>query len=173
MHPRRRRPEVLIVGDTAAFGRVISAIMDSEDLDRPIIRHTTYDSFQGMLIPRVLRETNLFVLELWRTYSTGLRAEGLAVAEELIRQRSLPLVVSPLAFADTLDLAWYWDMAARDSLAARCKRLLRNGFMQDPAASAALLVLKDRLRGYLDKQSGHEDEALGSKPSGPDDDHRA
>lgn len=173
MHPRRRRSEVLIVGDTAAFGRVISAIMESEDLDRPIIRHTTYDSFQGILIPRVLRETDLFVLELWRTYSTGLRAEGLAVAEELIRQRSLPLVVSPLAFAEALDLAWYWDMAARDSLAARCKRLLRNGFVQDAAASAALLLLKERLRGYLDKPSGHEVEALGPKPSGSDDGHRA
>ena len=84
------------VGDSQAFGRTISAIRSDEAGDRWRIRHVTYEGFRGLLSERLLRETDLFVLDLWRTYPTGLRAEGGAVAEELAKQRCRSLIVSPL-----------------------------------------------------------------------------
>lgn len=92
-----------------------------------------------MLSPRLLGGTDLFVLELWRTYPTRLRAEGLAVAEELIRQRARPLVVSPLALGGESGVPWYWDLESEDSLEAPCGGLLRMPPKRWVAASAWVL----------------------------------
>ena len=82
MTPKCGPVEVLIVRDTAAFVRVIAAILENGGLEAARIRHTTYDGFRGMLSSHLLGSTDLFLLELWRTDPTGLRTEGLAVAEE-------------------------------------------------------------------------------------------
>jgi hypothetical protein len=91
MKSRGRQLEVMIVGDTLAFGGVIRKIMENALKSSVAIRHTTYDRFRGMLTPRLIKTTQLFILELWRTYSTGLRAEGLAVAEQFMRLGTWPL----------------------------------------------------------------------------------
>ena len=117
----RRPAEIMIVGDTMAFGTMLAAILKGSELAPVRLRHTTYESFRSMLSPRMIRGTDLFILELWRTYPTGLRAEGVAVAEELIRHRARPLVVSPLSFGSDANLSWYWDVACGDSLSDRCR----------------------------------------------------
>jgi len=108
-----------------------------------------------MLSPRLLGGTDLFVLELWRTYPTGLRAEGLAVAEELIRQRARPLVVSPLALGNESGVPWYWDLGSEDSLGARCAGLLGMAPKRWMHAGGSPGRLKELLGSYLLKPQGH------------------
>lgn len=154
MSVMRRPAEIMIVGDTPAFGKMVAAILRSGEIETVRLRHTTYESFRGMLSPRLIRGTDLFILDLWRTYSTGLRAEGLAVAEELIRHRALPLVVSPLSFGSETSLSWYWDVASADALGDRCRRLLKSGAIP-PMRGAERL--NSCLEAYLVKPAGHAD----------------
>ena len=90
---------LLIVGDTALFGQTISQLLSTRTPASWSIRQTTYDRFASLLSPRLLRNTDLAILDLWRRYPSGLRAEGIAVAETLARLRLKALVVSPLALA--------------------------------------------------------------------------
>lgn len=152
----KRAANLLIVGDTPHFGRVMAAILGNGTLGAARQRHTTYEGFRGMLSPRLLAGTDLFVLELWRTYPTGLRAEGVAVAEELIRQRARPLVVSPLALGNESGVPWYWDLGSEDSLEARCAGLLRMPPRRGIQGDASSDRLKELLGAYLLKPQGHE-----------------
>lgn len=156
MIANQRAANLLIVGDTPHFGRVVAAILGNGALGPARQRHTTYEGFRGMLSPRLLGSTDLFVLELWRTYPTGLRAEGLAVAEELIRQRARPLVASPLALGSESGVPWYWDLASEDTLEARCVGLLRGTPKEWMHADGRSGRLKDLLGAYLLKPQGHE-----------------
>lgn len=158
MMATKRTANLLIVGDTHHFGRVVAAILGSGALAASRQRNTTFEGFRGMLSPRLLGSTDLFVLELWRTYPTGLRAEGLAVAEELIRQRVRPLVVSPMALGNESSVLWYWDLASPDSLADRCERLLRGGWAGFGKNMESVAKLKNLLGPYLLKPQGHESE---------------
>jgi hypothetical protein len=144
--------EILIVGDTPAFGRTISAIVRGSARQLNRFRHTTYASLRGILSPRLLRETDLFILELWRSYSTGLRAEGLAVREELSKHRVRSLVISPLSLASEVDQAWYWDIGAQETLPHRCERLLINRVGITPTSDHCL---EKWLAPYLAKPVGH------------------
>jgi hypothetical protein len=156
MIANQKAANLLIVGDTLHFGRVVAAILGNGALGAARQRHTTYEGFRGMLSPRLLACTDLFVLELWRTYPTGLRAEGLAVAEELIRQRARPLVVSPLALGNESGVPWYWDLGSEDSLEVRCAGLLRIAPKRWMHGEASSDRLKELLGAYLAKPQGHD-----------------
>jgi hypothetical protein len=152
---RTRTTQVMIVGDTHAFGKVMSEIKARGGSTVAPIRRSTYERFSGMLTQRMLRETDLFVLELWRTYPTGLRAEGLAVAQELRRLRSKALVISPLFVAGEVNLPWYWDLGATDSVDARCTNLLLSSGQTERSEELSLAILRNYLRDYLAKPQGH------------------
>jgi len=144
------------VGDSPAFGRAMRAVIQGGLTGKASVRHTTYDSLRGILTPKLIRNTDLFVLELWRTYSTGLRAEGLVVWEELRRQHALSLIVSPLAVGSETDTPFYWDLASENDLEERCRRLLGGGFRVPSMGSAEQKKLKSLLRDYLAKPAGHD-----------------
>ena len=147
---------VLIVGDTLAFGRVIQAVIESGIRTHTIVHHTTYEGFRAILTPRLIKYTGLFILDLWRTYSTGLRAEGLAVAEELLRQHALSLVVSSLSCAVEGDMPFYWDLASTQDITTRCEHLLQGNLRQASKGAESLGRLKYFLCEYLAKPSGHD-----------------
>jgi hypothetical protein len=145
---------LLIVGDTPQFGRTISLILDDAQNQKWTIRHTTYEGFRGMLSLRLFQETDLFVLDLWRTYPTGIRAEGIAVAEQLARQHAKSLVVSPLSIGRGQDAPGYWDMASSTSLIQHCDMLLRDKRRKPQALPENL---KSVLRHFLEAPSGHRE----------------
>jgi hypothetical protein len=153
MTASRSLSEVVIVGDTLAFGKVLASLLN-EGVGQPFhIRHATYENFGRMLGPRILRDTGLFVLELWRTYPTGIRAEGLAVAKELAWWKVPCLVVSPLTLGAEVKASWYWDLGSSESLGERCGKLLRarGGF-----SLGGFDRLDKLLATYLEKPVGHE-----------------
>jgi len=94
----------------------------------------------------------LFVLDLWRTYPTGLRAEGLAVAEELAKQRCRCLIVSPLSLKLERGPRGYWDMAPGNSLPQACRQVLAGRVGGEDFSE-----IKQLLAGYLEKPEGHGD----------------
>ncbi len=144
---------LLIVGDTPQFGRMISLILDDAQGQKWSIRHTTYEGFRGMLSSRLFQETDLFVLDLWRSYPTGIRAEGVAVAEQLAKQHAKSLIVSPLSIGSEVDMPGYWDMASSTSMTQRCDALLRDKGRKPQSLSE---ILKNVLGPYLAAPSGHE-----------------
>lgn len=152
---RQPRAHIVVVGDTPAFGKTVAAILTHSD-STARLRHTTYENFIGLLTPRLIRDTDIFLLELWRTYPMGLRAEGMSVAEVLIQRRAVPLVISSLAFGPELDLPWYWDLGSVDTLVQRCQ-LLGRGAVRPPLAAAD--GLKTALACYTSKLHGHDTDA--------------
>lgn len=148
---------LLIVGDTPQFGRTISLILDDAPNQKWTIRHTTYEGFRGMLSPRLFQETDLFVLDLWRSYPTGIRAEGIAVADQLARQHAKSLVVSPLSIGQGEDTPAYWDIASSTSLIQHCDRLLRDKGRKPKAVPENL---KNLLRNFLAAPAGHEETSV-------------
>lgn len=152
--PGKSLKRLLIVGDTPQFGRTISLILDDLQQRSWAIRHTTWDGFRGLLSPRLLRETDLFVLDLWRSYPTGLRAEGVAVAEQLNRNHAKSLIVSPLSLDAGENILGYWDMASPMPLVERCELLMKEGGRRPTAVPD---FLKASLSRFLAAPAGHED----------------
>lgn len=147
---------LLIVGDTPQFGRTISLILEPQN-QKWSIRHTTYEGFRGMLSPRLFQETDLFVLDLWRTYPTGIRAEGIAVAEQLARQHAKSLVVSPLSIGRGEGTPGYWDIGSQHSLTQSCLLTMKEGSRSSAVLSRAV---KERFSRFLTVPTGHKDSGI-------------
>jgi hypothetical protein len=143
---------LLIVGDTPLFNQTISCLLSNRTSASWSIRQTTYDRFPALLSPRLLHDNDLAVLELWRRYPGGLRAEGLAVAETLARLQLRALVVSPLAVALNPPVAGYWDLATEVSLPDRIEALLRSDQLP---AQVLPEEIKQTLAAFLQAPDGH------------------
>lgn len=143
---------ILIVGDTPLFSQAIAGILSNLTPTPWQIQQTTYDRFSSLLSPRLLQATNLIIVDLWRTYPTGLRAEGVAVAEALARFQLNALIVSPLALSLNPPVSSYWDLASGISLPDCVCNLLR----EDRAPE--LLIperIKQPLQAFLRAPEGH------------------
>jgi len=151
-----KRSGTLIIGDTRAFGSVIRALLEPIAVQTGPVTETTYEDCRGVLTSRMLRETALFVLELWRSYGTGWRAEGVAVAEQLMRIGAAPLIVSPLSLGGKLDASCYWDLASRDDLAERIATALQAGVSRSLSPYEEIESVKRIFREHLAKPVGHE-----------------
>jgi hypothetical protein len=149
---RSSEARLLIVGDTPLFDQTISRLLSARTLASWSIRQTTYDRFSALLSPRLLQDNDLAVLELWRRYPGGLRAEGLAVAETLARLQLRALVVSPLALALKQPVAGYWDLATEVSLPDRIEALLRSDQLP---AQVLPEEIKQPLAAFLKAPDGH------------------
>jgi hypothetical protein len=149
---RDSEARLLIVGDTPLFNQTISRLLSVRTPASWSLRQTTYDRFSSLLSPRLLQDNDLAVLELWRRYPGGLRAEGLAVAETLARLQLRALVVSPLAFALNPPVAGYWDLATEVSLPDRIEALLRSDRLPSQALPEEI---KQPLAAFLQAPDGH------------------
>jgi len=143
---------ILIVGDTPLFSQAIAGILSNLTPTPWQIQQTTYDRFSSLLSPRLLQATNLIIVDLWRTYPTGLRAEGVAVAETLARFQLKALIVSPLALGVSPPVSSYWDLSSGISLPDCVRNLLR----EDRAPELLLPQrIKEPLQAFLRAPEGH------------------
>lgn len=83
----------------------------------------TYAESLALLTPTRVEETELFILELFRDYPGGCRAEGVVLAERW-RYRKTFLIVAPLHVAHQIKCPGYWDTAAEDPLVERIRHIL-------------------------------------------------
>jgi hypothetical protein len=114
----------------------------------------TYTESLALLTPQRVEETDLFILELFRDYPGGHRAEGVVLAERW-RYRKPFLIVAPLHVAHQVQCLGYWDTAAEDSLVGRIRRILsfpercNEGFERIQERFAQMLALPPQ-HGFLD-----------------------
>lgn len=79
----------------------------------------------ALLRPDTLKECDLVVAELFRTYDHGTRAEGVILAERFHGQPPF-LIIAPRYRSHEIDCPGYWDVAAEDSLLNRIRSILKN-----------------------------------------------
>jgi hypothetical protein len=115
---------ILVVTDSVELGCTIQRILGGRDAPTEAVFSMTYQESKALLTAQRVEETALFVLELFRVYSGGLRAEGLVLADRW-RRRKPTLVVSALYLADELRCEGYWDAASNDTLPTRTERIMR------------------------------------------------
>jgi len=84
----------------------------------------TYADCIRHLTPELVSHTGYFVLELFRQYPGGLRAEGVVLAQRVARQGKILLVISPLSLAARLSCRMYWDASSPDTLSDRLAQLV-------------------------------------------------
>ena len=143
---------ILIVGDSPLFSQTIGGILSAQPPTAWQIQQTNYDRFGTLLSPCMLQSTSLIIVDLWRTYPTGLRAEGVAVAEALARFQLNALIVSPLALSLNPPVSSYWDLASGISLPDCVRNLLR----EDRAPDLMLPQrIKQPLQAFLRAPEGH------------------
>jgi hypothetical protein len=74
--------------------------------------------------PELVRQTDLFVLDLFATDSRGLYTEGIFVAEKWLSFGKRVLVLSGAACAGVVNSHLYWDLEADGDLGVRITSLL-------------------------------------------------
>lgn len=144
--------EILLLGDRPEFGSVVSKLL-KEPFPSAHISFATYDVGKGMMTSRRLAGTNLFILDLWRQYTCGLRAEGIATAKILQRRQVAHLIISPLAFSKLSPLPNYWDLASALSLPEKVQNLLMT---KQAIAHNSFKLLEQHFHAYLNVPTGHD-----------------
>lgn len=111
------------------------SITDSEDLARLMDSYlrfflgTSVDSIfmtygRSLLSGTLIRQVDLFILELLRGDDIGYRAEGIFTAEKWLEAGKRVLIVSGDVLSAEMESPSYWDLSATDPLADRVHRLL-------------------------------------------------
>lgn len=116
-------------------GGTVSVVTDALPLQEAVVRairavasdipvtSMLYNECPAMLTAARVGGTTLFVVELLRNYPGGVRAEGVALADQLLSRRKPTLILSPLVLPHVQGEG-YWDTAASDTLSDRVRRLL-------------------------------------------------
>jgi hypothetical protein len=85
---------------------------------------------------------DLFILDLLRHYSGGLRAEGVTLAHRLWKLGKRPLIISPLHCANANLFPSYWDTASVDTLGKRIELCFRSEVNQQSSLRELRSVFK-------------------------------
>jgi len=119
----------------SARSPLVTVITDGDALCDVLIRHARAvfgeNSVRGFLysqsevyLPRLLDECELFILELFRNYPGGLRAEGVALGNNLVQRGKRTLIFSPLSLSGIISSRFYWDTTDSRSPREALKDLL-------------------------------------------------
>lgn len=114
---------VLAITDSVEMGFCLQSILSRDFGGRVNVFSMTFAECQTFLTAKRIEETDLFVLELFRSYAGGPRAEGVVFARRL-RHRTRFLIISALHLSKELKCFRYWDTAAEDTLGERARDVL-------------------------------------------------
>ncbi len=76
----------------------------------------TYRDKSARLSGALYQQVDLFILEMFRSYDSGLRAEAIPVAQVLWKNGKKAVIVSGSAKGEQIDSPIYWDLGSRVSL---------------------------------------------------------
>lgn len=117
---------MLVVTNAESLGQVLLRLMEQElDANVRILR-LTYSDCINQLTRDLIVQTDFFILELFRQYPGGLRAEGLALAERFARHGKGSLIISPLFLAQQVGCHLYWDASSSEPLMDRILNQMMN-----------------------------------------------
>lgn len=115
---------------------------------------------QTLLSGRLVRQADLFVVELFSLDTIGPRAEGIFVAEKWLSLGKRAMIVSGTACADAVRSMLYWDLASEDRLMDRIKAVLA-----EPVASPYSLA---SVRAHFSKFCRAAEDPHNAQLPGPD-----
>jgi len=118
-------PAVLVITNQLPLGHALRVAVETATDQNTRVTSITYKESIALLTPQQFRESDLVVLELFRDYPGGQRAEGVTLAERWLHKTPF-LVVSPLFLANRIRCPGYWDVAAEDSIVERIRQNLGN-----------------------------------------------
>jgi len=145
--------------------RIIVSITEQADTAKAIdsyIRSTMNDHIDSyymtycgeLLSGALIRQADLFVIELFATDSVGPYTEGLHAAVKWISLGKRALIVSGSAIAEKIESPLYWDLASRDTLKSRMISVLES---PTPSPSALDTVKKHFHRYYRKAEDPHRE----------------
>jgi len=121
---RSSEATIVTITEQRALGESIARIINRKFDPAPDVRRLTYRECNAVLSPAFIEDADLCILDLFRTYPGGRRAEGVALGEWIARRDRPVLIISPLAIAETIDCHCYWDVSHAEELGLRIARLL-------------------------------------------------
>ena len=110
----------------------------------------------------MVRNADLFILELLRRDDIGYRAEAIPVAEKFSAAAKRVLIVSGAAQATVVNSPAYWDLAALDPLHQRVRGLLG----QPPLSPLDMAHMREVFREYCRPAVDHHAQAPQHTSSG-------
>jgi len=146
------RADIFIIGDRPEFGRVVSELIRQGEPEWGV-RHATYEQSRGIWGRTLLKENDLFVLELFKRYETGLRAEGIGVARKLLEAGTSFVIVAPFDFR-TAELLCFWAPESPRDFLDVCKDQIESSPYEQ---EVRLDLASTGLGRFLTVPTGHSD----------------
>jgi hypothetical protein len=132
----------IVIADSEETARAIDIYMKAVMADTIEAYFMTYH--HPLLSGALVRQADIFIVELFSMDNIGQRAEGLLTAEKWLSLGKRALIVSGMGCADAVANPLYWDLAAADQLGDRIFAVLAA-----PVADQAILrPMKARFRQY-------------------------
>ena len=98
-------------GLAIALDRYLRVIFRDE-----VLSYLTYRDKSARLSGPLYQQADLFILEMFRSYDSGLRAEAIPVAQVLWKNGKKAVIVSGSAKGEMINSPIYWDLGSRVSL---------------------------------------------------------
>ena len=115
---------VVLIHDQPKLRHLLADLLRGWTKHRVEVEDAGYDVRLPGVWQRWMNEADLFVLGLERHYALGMRAEGVKVAENLIRSGKQVLVVGTEASARHLMSPIYWDIGSEETFLQAVNRVL-------------------------------------------------
>ena len=141
---------ILIITDKPALGTALTHAARIASSDEDSVHTMIYRETIALLTPERIRETDFFILDLFREYPGGTRAEGITLARRWM-PRTPCLIISPLYLSAEIGCPGYWDVSATDTLPERIEHILSRPHL----CSRGFDRLTSRFSDYLELPPQH------------------
>jgi len=142
---------VVFLGNSSSLGKSCKRLVKNTLGINIDFFHITYQQACSHLSDELLADANLFILELFRNYTGGLRVEGIALGEKLASKGKKVLVISPLSLKEHVDNPCYWDVASNINLTQKIVSILNSA--TEPKSQ--ITRLRDQLGHLLEIPRQH------------------
>jgi hypothetical protein len=105
----------VLINDEPALGELLAEMLRAWTRHTVIVERIGYAARLPGVMKRWLDEGDVFVLGLERHYGEGRCAEGVDVAEYLLKLGRKVLVVGSECNASRVDVTFYWDLGSKES----------------------------------------------------------
>lgn len=114
---------LVIITNRIPLAKTIRRLMESRFAGKLRILSVTSGECPALL-PRLVAEADLFILELLWRFPGGVQAQGINIARRLLQKKKAFLIISSFCMSQSLSCLSYWDMEAEDSITERLDKII-------------------------------------------------
>ena len=107
---------IVTVTDSEGLAIALDRYLRVTFRDGVLSYYMTYQDKSARLSGTLYQQADLFILEMFRSYDSGLRAEAIPAAQVLWKNGKKAVIVSGSAKGEQIDSPIYWDLGSRVSL---------------------------------------------------------